>query len=453
MPSRRCEQSAFRVSDDVIETGQGISDWRAFIQTVIRTERAVERRDRVLFAVAIDDAADIPQEMIEKSHGRLSVQPAFYAPIGVVSGPAFVHAIKLDPPDAIVFKPTQVEITLVLAHRGQRRMRNAGGVPPGFQRLSIFIELEYAAMIESWRQPLVGRDLLDHAEPKAGLARGKVESRCTNANQRQPVIAVRGAVDVIGVARQFVDQNLGPPLVRTLKPIAEDLAERGACDQKRLAVMRDADPVREIEMVDNGAGGPGRGIVADHAAVRARLQDVERVGRHFVPRRAVAEINLAVRPDVEVVSHAQAGIVVELVPGTVGFVGYLEHLAVRLDAVHAHAGNGDDQVLVSIELHSERPAADMRKDLAGFEVGTREADDVAVTGRTVEAVLAIQNTILRSLNLIEADRLGVNEARVLSVGRGRVRLDRRRRRKCDKRRIDVDFLDRLAAVLRPLDVY
>jgi hypothetical protein len=69
--------------------------------------------------------------------------------------------------------------------------------------------------------------------------------------------------------------------------------------------------------------------------------------------------DLAVGRDVEVVGHAQAGVIIQLVPGAVGLVGDLEDTTVGRDAVDAHAGDRDDQILVAIELHAERPAADM----------------------------------------------------------------------------------------------
>ena len=68
-----------------------------------------------------------------------------------------------------------------------------------------------------------------------------------------------------------------------------------------------------------------------------------------------------------------------------------------LDAVDAHAGDGDDQVLVVVELHAERAAADMGEDLAVLEVRAGEADDVAVAGAAVEAVLPIEDDVLRAL--------------------------------------------------------
>src|SRR5579863_3347900 len=101
-----------------------------------------------------------------------ALDPALGAPIGVIAVPALVDAVELDAADPVVLEAAKIEITLVLAHRGQRRMRNAGRIPPGLQRFAGFVELQHAAMIERWREPFVGRHLLDHAQAEAGLARG-----------------------------------------------------------------------------------------------------------------------------------------------------------------------------------------------------------------------------------------------------------------------------------------
>ena len=95
----------------------------------------------------------------------------------------------------------------------------------------------------------------------------------------------------------------------------------------------------------------------------------------------------------------------------------LKTCAVRRDAVDAHAGDRDDQVLVPVELHAERPPADMGEHLAGLEIRARETNDVAVAGRAIEPVLAIEDDILGSLDLIKADRLRVDQPVVLGVGR------------------------------------
>ena len=95
----------------------------------------------------------------------------------------------------------------------------------------------------------------------------------------------------------------------------------------------------------------------------------------------------------------------------------LKTVAVRLDAVDAHAGDGDDQVLVLVELHAERPSADMGEDLALLEVRAGEADDVAVAGAAVEPVVPIEDDVLGTLDLVEADGFGVDQAVVLGEGR------------------------------------
>ncbi len=104
--------------------------------------------------------------------------------------------------------------------------------------------------------------------------------------------------------------------------------------------------------------------MAQHAPVRSALEDVEGIGRCLVAGGAVAEIDFAVRRDVEIVGHPHAGIVVELVPGAIGLVGDLEYFATGLHAVHAHAADADDQILVTVELHAVGTAADVGEHFA-----------------------------------------------------------------------------------------
>ena len=117
-----------------------------------------------------------------------------------------------------------------------------------------------------------------------------------------------------------------------------------------------------------------------------------------------------------------------LVPGAVGLVGDLEDLSARLDAVDAHAGDTDDQILVLVELHPERAAADMGEDFALFEVRAGETDDVAVAGAAVEPVLPVEDDVLRAFDLIESDGLGVDQPVILGIGRFAAALERWRRR-------------------------
>src|SRR5271154_4295904 len=139
-------------------------------------------------------------------------------------------------------------------------------------------------------------------------------------------------------------------------------------------------------MSDQRRGPAGRRIVDHQPTVGSALDDVERVRGHLIARRAVAEVDLAVRRDIEIVGHTEARIVVELVPGAVRLVGDLEDLAVGPDSIDAHAGDAYDEVLLPVELHAERSTADMCEHFALLEVGAGKADDVAVASAAVDPI-------------------------------------------------------------------
>ena len=94
----------------------------------------------------------------------------------------------------------------------------------------------------------------------------------------------------------------------------------------------------------------------------------------------------------------------------------------------------------------------MREDLAMLEVRTGEANDVAVAGAAVDPVLPVDNHILGALDLVEPDRLGMNQPVVLREGRMAVARDARCGRQWHARGIDIGLLNHLAAVFRPFDI-
>ena len=112
--------------------------------------------------------------------------------------------------------------------------------------------------------------------------------------------------------------------------------------------------------------------------------------------------------------------VVELVPRAIGLVGNLEYLAVRLDAVDAHAADANDQIFVLVELHAIRPAADMGKHFAVFEDSAGKTDDVAVAGTAVNPVLPVEDHVFGTLNLVQADRFRAEQSVVLRERRAAV---------------------------------
>ena len=70
-------------------------------------------------------------------------------------------------------------------------------------------------------------------------------------------------------------------------------------------------------------------------------------------------------------SHSRR-VILETVPGAVGLVGDLEYRAVGLDTINTHARHADKDILVAIQCHAERTAADPGKFLPTLVVGARK---------------------------------------------------------------------------------
>jgi hypothetical protein len=130
------------------------------------------------------------------------------------------------PPDAVVFQPAKIKVALVLAHRGQGGMIDPGRIPVGLQHVAGIGEFEDAAVVETRGQPFVDRHLLGHAQPEAGLAHRKVESRRADAHQGNPIVTIRRPVDVVHEPGEMLDQKLELTLPRPFDPVAKHLAQR-----------------------------------------------------------------------------------------------------------------------------------------------------------------------------------------------------------------------------------
>ena len=89
----------------------------------------------------------------------------------------------------------------------------------------------------------------------------------------------------------------------------------------------------------------------------------------------------------------------------VGLVGELVDRLVGATRIEAHAADADEEIAVAVERHAERMAADMGEDLVALVVGPEEAHDVAVAGAAIEIVVAIEDDVLRALDLAEPDDL------------------------------------------------
>jgi hypothetical protein len=116
--------------------------------------------------------------------------------------------------DAVVGDAAQVQVAAVLAHRGDHGVVLAAQVPQRLQHLAALAELQHAAGVDVGEQPFVHRHALGHAAAKARHAHGQVIGRRAHAHQGHPVVAVRGQIDVVGVARQVVQHQLDLALAR-----------------------------------------------------------------------------------------------------------------------------------------------------------------------------------------------------------------------------------------------
>ena len=83
------------------------------------------------------------------------------------------------------------------------------------------------------------------------------------------------------------------------------------------------------------------------------------------------------------------------------------------------------ETVILVEGHAERPAADMGEDFMPGVVGREEADDVALPRAGVDVVVRVENDVFGSVDLAQANDLGVAEAVVHRIGRRRGRIEER----------------------------
>ena len=248
---------------------------------------------------------------------------------------------------------------------------------------------------------------------KPGIFQARSSAGLRMPTMRQPVIAVGGEVDVVGIARQIVDHRLDRAGLRAVEPVALDRAAEGFGEQDRLAVAGDADAVGEFQAAQHGARRVGVRIVADDAAVAARFQPVDRPFVHFVADGGFGEEDAAVVGDVEIVGEPQPAVVVDRIEAAVGLVGDLLDLALGRDAIEPHAADADIEIVLAVERHAERLAADMGEHLHLLVVGRQEAHDVAVARAGIEIVVAVEDDVFRRLDAAEPDQRHVAQLVVL----------------------------------------
>src|SRR5262249_4600941 len=90
------------------------------VKPPVGRESAVEHRDDVNLAIREEQAID---NVAKKGHGLGG------SPIRLVRLPGRVGVRQADASNAVVLKAADIEITLVLAHGGDRRVRKTARIP------------------------------------------------------------------------------------------------------------------------------------------------------------------------------------------------------------------------------------------------------------------------------------------------------------------------------------
>mgnify|MGYP003694524259 CR=1 FL=1 len=88
---------------------------------------------------------------------------------------------------------------------------------------------------------------------KPGIFQARSSAGLRMPTIAQPVVAVGCEVDVVGIARQVVDDSLDVARLRAIEPIALDRAAEGLGEQDRFAVAGDADAVGKFQSAQHGA--------------------------------------------------------------------------------------------------------------------------------------------------------------------------------------------------------
>ena len=110
------------------------------------------------------------------------------------------------------------------------------------------------------------------------------------------------------------------------------------------------------------------------------------------------------------------------------------------------------EAALPVEGHAERPPADMGVDFPLDVIGREEADDLALPDAAIEMVVLIENDVLGTVNLAEADDLHLAKAVVHRVGRRERRRNRGAGGQGEIGRRHIDFGAQAMPPLAPSDV-
>src|SRR6476660_1241711 len=174
--------------------------------------------------------------------------------------------------DAVVRDAAEKKAALMFAHRRDHGVMGALEVPECVEDLALVVEFHHAAGVEIGIEPFVLRDSPRHAAPEAGQLESEIDRGRPHANDRQPIMTIGGAIDIVRITRQRSDDGFQAAALRSIEPVPFDAAAPSLGEEDGLAVVAGADPVGKLETANDRAGRIVARVVADDAAVAAALQ-------------------------------------------------------------------------------------------------------------------------------------------------------------------------------------
>src|SRR5271165_859808 len=227
---------------------------------------------------------------------------------------------------------------------------------------------------------------------------GNLNARSVTGLRMPAISAVRGPVDIIGIARQPADKD-----ARTGRQVrqveSQDGARPSAVDEQVFAVVSQTDPVGEHKIVAHGSCAPRLGIEAEKATVRTSLEQIESPALHIVALRSIAEVDRSIGRDIEIVGHPDGRVVLDGEQAAPGLVAQQLDFPPLIDAHEAHSRDADDDAAVAINGEAERSTADFREGLHLRVVGRRNADEAPIARPAVQIVLRVEDHVLRAVDL------------------------------------------------------
>ena len=191
-------------------------------------------------------------------------------------------SVNLQFADAIVVQAAEVQVVAHRLHRGDHAQVRTAGVMQAADDLAVLVEGDGEAVRDRFRPQRARQFGQLRLEP--GVAMEEVGVGLAWGRQCYPEGAVAVALQVVRQARQVVDEDVVLAGLVALEPVTGDAVAIGLVDQHEVLVRRQRHAVGEVQVFQQYAGFATGRVIAEQAAVRTGLEQVEQVVRLFEAR-------------------------------------------------------------------------------------------------------------------------------------------------------------------------